>query len=104
MFIIFGEKKLLVKYCYDTVAQCEHCQAIELSFAIWRSYIHFFFIPFCPVYENEVEVLCLKCGEPNNAHPRKSHWRAVVRTPFYLYSWLILIGAFIVVQTVRSFI
>jgi hypothetical protein len=95
MIFLFGEKKALIKYYSDNVAQCSNCKSFDLNFAVYKNYFHFFYIPFFPVDEKEVEVLCLKCGESDNRNSRVGHYKAIARTPIYLYSGLLLIIALI---------
>jgi hypothetical protein len=96
MLVIFGEKRALVKYHSDNVGLCSHCNSRELSFAVFRSYFHFFFVPFFAVDEKEVDVLCLTCKEYDNSNPRANHYRQITRTPLYLYTGVILILTMII--------
>jgi len=98
MFFIFGEKRALVKYHSDNVASCSHCNSLGLSFAVFKNYFHFFYVPFFAVDEKEVEVLCLKCKEYDNRNARADHYRQITRTPLYLYTGVILILGVIVVR------
>jgi hypothetical protein len=104
MFVIYGENTWIIKYHHDSIAQCEHCGSFELSFAISRDFVHFYYIPFCAVDEKEVNVLCLKCGEWNNKNPRKDHYKSITRTPIYLYTGVILIAAPIVIGIITAII
>jgi hypothetical protein len=95
--VVFGEKKALVKYYSDSVAQCSNCKSFELSFAVYKNYFHFYYIPFFAIDEKEVEVLCLKCGQSDNRNSRADHYKQIARTPIYLYTGLLLVMALITV-------
>lgn len=95
MLFIFGEKRSLIKYYSDNVAQCSHCKSFDLSFAVFKNYFHFFYIPIFAIDEKEVEVLCLKCGESDNFNSRVDHYKAVARTPIYFYAGLLILAALV---------
>jgi hypothetical protein len=96
MIFIFGEKTALIKYYSDHVGQCSNCKSFDMSFAVYKNYFHFFYIPFFPVDEKEVVVLCLKCGQSDNRNSRANHYKEIARTPIYLYTGLLLIMTLIV--------
>jgi hypothetical protein len=96
MMIIFGEKRAFIKYYTDTSVPCSSCKSFELNFAVFENYFHFFYIPFFPIDEKEVEVLCLKCGNSDNRNSRVQHYKETVRTPIYLYTGLVLVAGSVV--------
>jgi hypothetical protein len=90
MIFIYGRKKAKIKKTTDHIGACTTCNSIGLEFDIFRDYYHLFWIPLFPVGDKETKGYCTKCGKPNDYNSRVKHFESVTRTPFYLYSGLLI--------------
>jgi len=95
MFIIYGRKKARIKQFTDTQASCKSCKSFDLGIKVYKDFYHIFFIPFFPVGAKTIEMRCKSCGEPNRDLSLQSHYEQQAKTPFYLFSGLILVAALI---------
>ena len=90
--IIFEKQKIRIKRYVDNSIKCENCNGYSQQFTIFQEYFHLSFILFFPSEIKTASTLCLKCNDTFN-EKKFNHYLSITQTPFYLYSWVILIFA-----------
>jgi len=95
MFVIYGRRKIRIKKYIDNRNYCKSCNSFDLNVKVYKEYFHIFFIPFFPTGDKTVKIVCNSCGEPYRVEAIQKEYEKSTRTPFYLYSGLILIGSLI---------
>lgn len=95
MFIIYGRKQATIKKFTHTQDSCKSCKSFDLSVKVYKGYAHVFFIPFFPFGVKTTVMRCKSCGEPNRDVSLQNHYEQNAKTPFYLFSGLILVAALI---------
>jgi len=95
MFVIYGKRKARIKKYTDNRNYCKNCNSFDLNVKVYKEYFHIFFIPFFPTGDKTVKIVCNNCGEPYRIEAIQKEYEKGTRTPFYLYSGLILIGSLI---------
>jgi hypothetical protein len=97
MFIIHGKQTARIKKHTDNHQVCQSCKSLDLDVKVYRDYYHLFFIPIFPVGIKSVEIKCKNCGEPMRLETVKKHYEGITKTPFYLFTWLILFAGLCIV-------
>ncbi|MDZ4756670.1 MAG: hypothetical protein SGJ10_00845 [Bacteroidota bacterium] len=69
------------------------CGVFDHRVKVYRDYFHLFYIPHFPSDDKTVEIRCNVCTEPLRSDTIQWHYADKTGTPFYLYSWLLLIIA-----------
>jgi len=90
MLFIFGKRTARTDRFIDKDHICYHCQAYDREVLVYREYFHFCFIPVFPIASKQIEMHCRNCGDQTRLESVESRYRAMAKTPFYLYSALIL--------------
>jgi len=103
MLIIYGRKSANIKSDINHEHVCSNCNKLDLGIKVYRDYFHIFFLPFFPISYKEVKIRCNNCGEPKYIEPLQKQYEKSTRTPFYMYTWLILIGGLILFGLVANF-
>lgn len=101
MFIIYGRKQATIKKYTHSQDSCKSCKSFDLSIKAYKQYFHIYYIPFFPYGAKTIEIRCKSCGEPNRDVSLQNHYEQNTKTPFYLFSGLILIAALIGVLMIR---
>ncbi|WPV69025.1 zinc-ribbon domain-containing protein [Chitinophaga sp. LS1] len=97
MFIFFyGKRRARIKTAISSYEHtCEYCKSNDMRVKVYQTYIHIFWIPFFPVGSKDAEIKCAKCNSPKWNDFIMKKYEASTRTPFYLYTWMLLIPLFI---------
>lgn len=90
MFVFYGKRKARIKRYTDNSHACQSCGIFDFDVKVYREFYHIFFIPAFPVGYKSVEIRCKSCGEPLRLEALKKQYESASRTPFYLFSFLIL--------------
>jgi hypothetical protein len=89
--LIYGKRKIRIKKYDDFHIQCENCSDCKQRFSVYQEYYHLFFIPIYPASQKSITTICLNCKDSFNDQ-KVLHYLSITKTPFYLYSGLILFG------------
>lgn len=92
MFVIYGRRKARVKKYTDNRNYCKSCNSFDLNVKVYKEYFHIFFIPFFPLGDKTVKIVCNNCGEPYRSDSVQKEYEKSTKTPIYLYAGLILIA------------
>lgn len=90
MFIIHGTKTARIKRFTDNQQICKSCGLFDQNVKVYREYFHVMFIPIFPKNFKTVKIRCNNCGEPLRLDSLENHYTSLTKTPFYLYSGIIL--------------
>jgi hypothetical protein len=103
-FIIHGTASKILKEFHEFDSACEYCGSPTISYFIWQKYYHFFWIPFFPV-KKIVGIYCPKCKQNNDNvfSPTGALLKKEVKTPVFMYSWVIIIIILLSSILVRSY-
>lgn len=99
MIVLYGRRNTRIKTYKDHQQACKNCNALNLEVRVYREYFHIFFIPITTIGANVVEMSCNSCGQPMRLESLRKHYENVTRTPFYLYSGVILLVGLILTIT-----
>ncbi|MCW3467190.1 zinc ribbon domain-containing protein [Chitinophaga nivalis] len=102
MFIIYGRKIANIKTDTNQAHDCKSCHDFDLEIKVYREYFHVFFLPVFPIGCKEVKIRCNNCGEPKWIASLQQQYEKSVRTPFYLYTWLIMLAGLVVFAIVAN--
>lgn len=92
MFIVYGKQTARIKRYTENHQKCSNCGTFDLEVRVYRSYYHLFFVPFFPFGPLHTEISCKHCGRANPSASLQQQYESQTKTPFYLYSLLILIA------------
>lgn len=92
MLILHGRKTAKIKKFTDNLQHCPFCKTFDLQVEVYRDYYHLYFIPLVALGDKSAKIRCKSCGEPIRSETREKEYIISVRTPFYLYSFPILIA------------
>lgn len=92
MFLIYGRRSARIKKYTDNGQCCKNCKTFELDIKVYRSYFHLYYIPVLPFGDKTAEIHCNSCGEPFRVYTTQKHYADITKTPFYLYSLIILVA------------
>lgn len=95
MFVIYGKRVAKIKEFTDNSNCCTSCKAFDLHVRVYRSYYHVFFIPFAAYGDKVAEVRCSECTQPIRTEALRKVYEKYTRTPFYLYSILLVLAALV---------
>lgn len=90
MLFIFGRRVARIGKYIDHDHMCYPCKAFEREVHVYRPYFHFCFIPAFPMGGKQFEISCKNCGDETRLESIVKKYENIARTPFYLYSALIL--------------
>jgi hypothetical protein len=90
MLVIFGTRVARIGRYTDTDHICYPCKAFEREVQVYRPYFHLCFIPVVPIGKRQFEIRCKNCGDETKSESLVKKYEKRARTPFYLYSALIL--------------
>jgi hypothetical protein len=102
MLFIYGSRKKMIGASEAFLYKCPYCEETNTtSIAFFSNYYHIFFIPIFP-FGKEAYASCSHCGaarSDNKFGPelvkQAKEVEGKFKPPFYLYAWLILFVAFI---------
>jgi len=92
MLLFRGVRNGRIKTYTDHEHQCNDCKDFDLKVKVFKDYYHFFFLPAFPTGVKTVKIRCNKCGEPYRSDSLQKQYELRTRNPFWLYSWIILVG------------
>jgi hypothetical protein len=93
MFIFYGTRNAKIKRYTDNHQSCNSCRGFDFDVKVYRKYYHLYLLPIVPIGEKAVEIRCKNCTEPLRLESVEKHYAKMARTPFFLYSGLILFVA-----------
>jgi zinc-ribbon family len=93
MLFIFGKRIARIGKWIDTEHICYPCKSFDREVVAYRPYFHFCFIPVFPIGKKQLEMHCRNCGDETRLDSVVRQYEARAKTPFYLYSALILFVA-----------
>ena len=93
--IFFGRRQIRIKKYIDDTIKCKTCSNYSQLFAVHQEYFHVMFVPFFPSSLPVINCICTECGDPYNSDKNKDYLEKT-KTPFWMYSGLILVGIFAV--------
>lgn len=100
MFLLYGQRSLIIKKYTDHTHACPHCRGLNLDVKIEKSYYHLFYIPFFPSGGKFAHIQCGDCGKPYKDPvleedyyiELEDEYEKRTKNPLYLYTGLILIA------------
>ncbi len=92
--MIYGRQKIRIKKYDDYEIKCDHCKSYDQRFYVYQEYFHLMFIPIFPSSAKTIKCKCVNCNDAFN-QVKKDHYLSITKTPFYLYSGVILFFALI---------
>jgi hypothetical protein len=90
MLFIWGIRFARIGRFIDKDHICYPCKASDREIRVYRRYFHFCYIPVFPLGRNQVDMHCRNCGDETRLEKIVKQYDAHNRTPFYLYSAIIL--------------
>jgi hypothetical protein len=93
MLFIFGIKFARICRYSDRDHICYPCSAFDREVRVFRPYFHFCLIPVFPTGPKQWEMRCKNCGDETVLESVVREYEGRARTPFYLYSAIILFAA-----------
>jgi hypothetical protein len=90
MLFIFGIREARIARYLDRVHICYPCRTSDREVLVFRPYFHFCLLPVFPVGSKRWEMRCQNCGDETILESVVKEYQGKVRTPFYLFSALIL--------------
>lgn len=90
MLIIFGRRTARIAHFIDNDQICYPCKEFDREINVYQHYFHFCFIPVFPMGAKRMEIRCKNCGDETRSELIIKKYEGRARTPFYLYSALIL--------------
>jgi len=103
MFLIYGTSSIRIKKYTDHGQCCKNCKAFDMVIEVHQPYFHILFIPWFPIGGKRAVIRCNDCGEPVQKIDMMQQFEKATKTPFYLFSGLILVAVVIVMLTVLHF-
>ncbi|MHA4808066.1 zinc ribbon domain-containing protein [Flavitalea flava] len=91
MIYIIGKRNARIGKYVDNEQICYRCKAFEREIKVYRTYVHFCYIPVVPFGPKQIDIRCLNCGDKTNTESLGKKYEKYAKTPFYLYSALFLI-------------
>ena len=103
MFLLYGQRSLIIKKYTDHTHACPHCRGLNLEVKVEKSYYHLFYIPFFPSGGKFAHIQCGDCGKPYKDPvleedyyiELEDEYEKRTKNPIYLYSGLILVASLI---------
>ena len=95
MLLLKGTRTVRIKTWQDHAHQCDACKDFNLSIGIYMKYFHIFFIPIAALGVKSTKMYCASCGQPVRIDSVSREYEKRTKTPFYLYSGMILVGLLI---------
>src|SRR5450755_901779 len=95
MLFLKGTRTIRVKTWQDHAHQCDACKDFNLSVGIYMKYFHVFFIPIAAFGIKSTKMCCASCGQVVRIDSVSREYEKRTKTPFYLYSGMILVGLLI---------
>jgi hypothetical protein len=92
MFLIRGTRTARIKTYIDNEHQCNDCKDFDLKVKVYKDYFHVFFIPIFATGIKSVKIRCNKCTEPFRSDSLQKEYERRTRTPFWLYTGILLVG------------
>ena len=101
MIFFYGRRIIKVRKYHDYELTCENCKSHHQIFHVYQEYYHFMFIPFFPSGVKAVRCSCADCKDSFNQE-KKNEYLSKSKTPFYLYSGIILIVGLIIFGVIMN--
>jgi len=95
----YGTATARIKSYTSHQLPCKSCKSFDMKICIYQDYYHFLFIPFFARSGKTASIRCNDCGEPVLTRAILEEYEVKTRTPFYLYSGLIVIALIIGIIT-----
>ena len=95
MFLIYGTDSICIKKYKDHSICCKNCKAFDIDIKIYQRYFHILFIPYFPLGRKTATGNCSNCGIPINDTAILQEFEKKTKTPFYIFSGLLLIAVLI---------
>ncbi len=92
MFFIKGTRTVRIKSYAVNHRQCDNCKDFDLTVNIYGSYYHVWFIPIVSIGVKSTKIYCHNCSSFVRIDSLAKEYEAKARTPFYLYTGVILAG------------
>src|SRR5882757_6073388 len=90
MLFIFGRRTARIGNFIDNDHICYPCKEFDREINVYQYYFHFCFIPVFPMGGKRMEIRCRNCGDETKSEILVKKYEGRAKTPFYLYSALIL--------------
>jgi hypothetical protein len=95
LFKMHGRRAARIKKYTEIQDHCKNCKSFDLDIKVYRDYYHFIMIPIIPVGDKTAKIYCNHCGEGLRTETIRRRYEEITRTPFWLYSGLILVALLI---------
>lgn len=95
MFLVYGTDSICIKKYKDHNFCCRNCKVFDLDIKVYQRYFHILFIPYFPLGRKTVTGNCSNCGKSINEIEMLQEFGKKTKTPFYIFSGLILIAGLI---------
>ena len=90
----YGLRTVKIKKYDDHQVQCENCHCYSVRYVVYQKYFHYLYIPIYPINDKTIKTVCLECGYGFNQE-KSNYYINKTRTPFFLYSGIILVIGFV---------
>lgn len=92
MLLLKGTRTVRIKTWQDHHHQCDACKDFNLTVGVYMKYFHVFFIPIAAFGVKSTKMYCASCLQPVRIDSVGREYENRTKTPFYLYSGMILVG------------
>lgn len=98
----YGTSTARIKKYLDHQQPCKSCKTFDMKIKVYQDYYHFLFIPFIAKAGKTASMRCNNCGEPVLTTAILNEYEKKTKTPFYLFSGVILVALIIVFLSVSG--
>lgn len=91
MIVFLGKRVQILKMYEDSFSKCEFCDHKPVNYIVKQKYFHLYYIPVFPITK-QVDKYCEKCTmlSENIFGEMPTEYYNQTKTPFYMYSWIII--------------
>lgn len=100
----YGTRSMRIKKFTVHTLPCKSCRAFDTKVEVYQDYYHFLFIPFFAKSDKVTRIRCNNCGEPVLTASILKEYADQTKTPFYLFSGVILIALFTATIFINTFL
>ena len=98
----YGTTTARIKKYTEHLHPCKSCRSFDMKIELFQDYYHFLFIPFVAKPGKTAKIRCNNCGEPVLTRVILEEYEGKTKTPFYLFSGIIVIAAVILLVVVND--
>jgi hypothetical protein len=105
MVFFFGKSSKILEIYNEHFFKCEKCNSPEFVYIVHQCYFHIFWIPVFPIFKF-VGIYCHNCHDSISEvfSETARMFAKQTKTPFYMYSWPIIILIIIIIKITKFLI